>query len=133
MEQVANSLKVNKMEIHEMTLGCWGDKAEYSMRIKFVFLDGTIPTIISPNNLADCSWTGPGNTKKIQKIRYKWPLKCYTCESESHLLPACPWPNVEAGGCKPNFFNCKDHSPGWEGHQRKPRSPLLKQQWALST
>ena len=126
MEQVAKSLKMNKMEIHGMTAGRWGDKGEFGTKIKFVFLDGIIPTIISPDNLADGFWTGPGNTKKFQKIRYKWPPKCYTCESESHLTAACPWLNVEGGGCKPNLYNCKDHSPGWEEPPTKAKRPFVE-------
>ena len=123
MEQMAASLEAHKMEIQEMTLGRWGDKADFGMKIKFAFAPGTIPTIIAPKNLADHFWTGLGNSKKNQSVSYRWPPKCYTCESESHLVKACPWAVIEVGGQKPNFFNCKDHGPGWEEPQAKTKRP----------
>ena len=125
LEQMAESLAGHQIQIKEMTPGRWGDKADFGTRIRFEFNPGTIPSIIAPENLAAHFWTGPGNTKKSRNVNYRWPPKCYTCESESHLVAACPWDSIEVGGRKPNFFNCKDHGPGWEEPQAKMRRPRV--------
>ncbi len=41
-------------------------------------------------------------------------------------MAMCPWPEVEVGGHKPNFYNCKNHGPGWEEPLTKPKRPLTE-------
>src|SRR5258706_2010887 len=126
MEQMKELLKNNKMEIQAMTAGPWGDKGDYGMRIRFRFREGVVPFLIGPEHLAECFWTGLGNTIRPCNISYKWPLKCYICESEAHLMAGCLWPEVEVGAPKPNFYNLKNHGPSWEEEQAKPKKAFVE-------
>ena len=107
------------MKIIEMSPTNYGDTNTYCTRIRFGFEEGTIPFLISPQQLTRRFWTGPSQKKSQRRVDYKWPPKCHICESESHNTSICPWPMLERGERRPNLSNCRSHYPGWTEPQGK--------------
>lgn len=108
--QMEKSLAATGVQILGMKQALYGDTNIYSTEITLGFTEGTIQFLFHPNLLPKRIWTGPRNRNGRRKVRYvernveyRWPAKCRTCESEAHLSAACPWPNIEFGGRKPNL------------------------------
>ena len=112
-EQMEASLSKYNIKILGMTPARYGEDRKYSIEIKFGFGEGTKPFLINPMHLAKQFWTGLGNQKTNRMIEYKWPAKCRLCESEAHLMSSCPWGGIEVDSCRPDFYNCRRHYPGW--------------------
>ena len=112
-EQMRDPLSKHNIRILGMTPTYYGDAGMYCTEIKFDFADGAIPFLIMPQRLTRRFRTGPGNSKTVRGIKYKWPSKCRLCESETHLTAGCPWRDIKIDNRKPDFFNCRFHSPDW--------------------
>ena len=132
MEQIKEATAKNKVKILEMTPAPFGDTNEYTTRIKFGFEEGAIPFLINPQKLARRFWTGIGNIKRMRTITYKWPSKCYTCESESHLTSQCPWPETVMDNRRLNAYNCCSHKPGWIEPPKRPKGTQLENDLEVS-
>lgn len=120
-DQISEAIKRNKVTILEMTQATYGDSGDYTTKITFGFEDDKIPFLISPTKLARRFWTGIGNIKRMRNIAYRWPYKCYTCESESHPTTQCPWSAIEIDDRKIDMFNCCHHKPGWVEPPKRPK------------
>ena len=102
------------IQILEMRPVKYSDGAVYSTEITLVFNDGIIPHLFNLLKLTKKFWMSAGNDKKVTCfVEYRWPVKCRTCKSESHVSASCPWLKIEIGGRKPNLLNCRFHLPGW--------------------
>ena len=112
-EQMNKALTARGLKILEMAPAYYGDVGTYCTVIKLGFTDGSIPFLLKPRKLSARFWTGPGGSKIVRSITYRWPPKCRLCESESHLTAKCPWRDIEIDNRKPNFYNCRFHDPGW--------------------
>ena len=84
-EQMNKALTARGLRILEMAPAYYGDVGTYCTVIKLGFTDGSIPSLFKPRKLSAHFWTGPGGSKIVRSITYRWPPKCRLCESESHL------------------------------------------------
>ena len=57
----------------------------------------------------------------MRTIMYKWPSKCFLCESETHLTAHCPWPEISVDNRRLNTYNCCSHKPGWIEPPKRPK------------
>ena len=112
-EQMNEVLSEGGLRILEMAPAYYGDVGTYCTVIKLGFTDGQIPFPPKPRQLTSRFWTGPGGSKIVRGITYRWPPKCRVCESESHLTARCPWRDIEIDNRKPSFNNYRFHDPGW--------------------
>ena len=119
--QLAPAFAEKNMKILDVTPTRYGDAKEYGAKITFGFTEKTTPFLINPRILPRRIWTAAQNTSP-RYISYKWPAKCRLCESEAHITEACPWPNLELSGRKPNFVNCSRRPPGWTETAKDRRS-----------
>ena len=132
MEQIKESTGKNKVKILEMTPAPFSDTNEYTTQIKFRFKEGAISFLINLQKLAHCFWTGIGNIKRMWTITYKWPSKCFTCKSESHLMSQCPWPKTVMDNHRLNAYNCCSHKPGWIEPLKRPKGVQLENNLEVS-
>jgi len=121
-KQMKTALETNNMRILSMTPANYGDAGSYCTKIKFGFAEGAKTFLINHQRLTRRFWTGSANSKGGCSIEYKWPSKCRICESESHITMACPWKDFGTDDHKPNFYNCRHHTPGWVEPLRKEKS-----------
>ena len=123
MGQMEQSLTKNNIMILNMAPAIYGDMKIYTTKIMFgfMFTKGTTPFLISPICLSNRFWTGVSNTKRAQRIEYRWLSKCQLCKSEGHKTLDCLWREVEQGGWKANFHHCINHKPGYIELDRKEK------------